>query len=680
MKFLYPAFLWALLTLIIPILIHIFNFRRIKRIYFSNVSLLKEVKTQTNSFRRLKHLLILLSRLAFITFLVLAFAQPYLPSKNQKNIQNASGLVNIYVDNSFSMQSELDNETYLDLASVYVSDLVKVFPDEARFQLMTNNFENEEQFPVTASEVEDRLTETSYANVFRDLNTLVRRQSSLLERHSPRPNNQIFWFSDFQKSTVGDLNEVKLDSLNQYYIVPIKSGQNPNLMIDSVWLENPFIKSLEVNQINIRLKSFSKEDYIDVALKLFVEDKQVSSTTVNINALATETVKLDFTVQEEGVKACRIAFEDFPVVFDNDYFFVMDASPKVNILHLYDKPKNRYVENVYDNESVFQLNSFSVNNLDYNRINSAELVILNEVTSIEGELSATLRKFVQEGGSLVVFPSPELANSFNSFLSTVSISGVKALRPDSLGSRQSNRLALLNVQNPFYQGVFEKVPTNMDMPYANAVASWNNVGENLLLFKNRQPYLSRFQVQRGNVYMFAAPLESSYSNFAKHAIFVPIMYKIASSSKSASKRLAYSFQEKTLSVSVSKPATNQVYKLVKDNLELVPSQRIVGENLVMELPEQMIEAGYYKLMLEDQQEGLLAFNYDKAESRMDFYSLEEIQSVFGSQKNVQIFDSVTNKNFIEDFKAQNIQVNLWKYMLIFALACFFIEIVLIRVL
>jgi hypothetical protein len=59
MQFLYPSFLWALLAAAIPVIIHLFNFRRTKKVYFTNVAFLKAVNTTTSSFRRLKHLLIM---------------------------------------------------------------------------------------------------------------------------------------------------------------------------------------------------------------------------------------------------------------------------------------------------------------------------------------------------------------------------------------------------------------------------------------------------------------------------------------------------------------------------------------------------------------------------------------------------------------------------------------------
>ena len=63
MQLLYPAFLLALAALAIPIIIHLFHFRRFKKVYFTNVRFLKEVKEETSNRSRLRNLLVLLMRL-----------------------------------------------------------------------------------------------------------------------------------------------------------------------------------------------------------------------------------------------------------------------------------------------------------------------------------------------------------------------------------------------------------------------------------------------------------------------------------------------------------------------------------------------------------------------------------------------------------------------------------------
>jgi hypothetical protein len=115
MKFASPEILWALLALAIPIIVHLFNFRRFKKVAFSNVRFLKEIQQETKSRSRLKHLLILASRLLAIAFLVFAFAEPYIPLEDQIAKQG-NRFVSIYIDNSFSMEAENEEGRLLEVA------------------------------------------------------------------------------------------------------------------------------------------------------------------------------------------------------------------------------------------------------------------------------------------------------------------------------------------------------------------------------------------------------------------------------------------------------------------------------------------------------------------------------------------------------------------------------------
>lgn len=678
MQFVYPQFLWALLAIALPILIHLLNFRRVKTIYFSQVRLLKEVKAETQTYKRIREWLILLSRIGAIVFLVLAFAQPFIPSPNRKNIQNAGNLASIYLDNSFSMQNEIGNEKALDLGIRYAQDLIKVYPKSMQFQLLTNQFENIEQYPSTTQKIADRLAKLRLSGTYRNLNLVNQRQNNLINRYSPNRKNQIFWFSDFQKSTVGDLSKLKLDTTQQYYFVPLRAEKTPNIAIDSLWLENPFVKALETNQINIRIKNYKTEAVNNLSLKLYLNEQQVSTASLNIAANSTAQTTFNFTITEGGKKKGRIVFEDYPITFDNEFFFTLNASPTIEIIQLFEKNTTNFIESVYQNESVFSHKKLNINNLDNDKLQKAELLILDEVNNIEGETSNQLQQFVQKGGSLLIYPPQKPNGIFIDFLRKLNIGNIKSIETDSLRTGTSAELLPPDIQQPFFRGIFEKIPQNLTMPYANAVLKWADTGENLLKSKTKQPVISRFLVGNGMVYLSQTPLQINYSNLGKHAIFVPLMYKIAALSKSNSERLNYYFSEKTIKLKVNKRQKNQQFELVRDKQKYVPTQILKDDELTLELPEQITEAGFYELRLNNTTENIIALNYDKIESDINFYTPQELQNRFANQKNVQIYDIQKAKNFVQTFKDKNIQYNLWKYMLMVVLVFLAIEIALIR--
>ncbi|RZJ85947.1 MAG: hypothetical protein EOO20_19310, partial [Chryseobacterium sp.] len=144
MNFLYPGFLFALLAVAIPVIIHLFNFRKYKQVYFSNVQFLTEAKAESASGEKLKNLLILCARILAVVFLVFAFARPYF--KNDSTVDpGLATVVSVFLDNSFSMQRVNKEGNLLDDAKRRAREIVKGYPVSTRYLLTTNDFEGRHQ-------------------------------------------------------------------------------------------------------------------------------------------------------------------------------------------------------------------------------------------------------------------------------------------------------------------------------------------------------------------------------------------------------------------------------------------------------------------------------------------------------------------------------------------------------
>ncbi|MDX1903148.1 MAG: BatA domain-containing protein [Thermonemataceae bacterium] len=680
MSFLYPSFLWALLTLAIPILIHIFNFRKVRKIYFTNVRFLKELKTQSNSFKTLREILILLMRLGLLASLVLAFAQPFFKKAGAESTFGLSATQSIYLDNSYSMQNQRNKKTHLASLKENMRELLKVFPKAAKFQLFTNDFSAKEQFVVNAAKIEDMLSQINFSARVRSLNEINGRQLALLSKTAKSAKNQIFWLSDFQKSTIGDLNKLKLDTQTTYHLIPIKATQQKNLGIDSAWLANPFVKESEQNTLHFLVHNHGEEGQDELVLRLYIDDLQVSTSTINVAGKSKAEGSFSFTIQGKGAKKAKIVLDDEPLHFDNEYFFALNVAPTIRIAYVYAGAGNPYIRNVYANEQSFRVETYDQNTFNINIINNIDLLILENMQNFSNEWQTALKNFVEQGGSLLVFPAekPNLSN-YVTMLSDLGVRGLQIEQKDSLGKNSSKVLLPPNISNNFYNGIFEKNPQNTDMPYANAVLSWTGVNSQLLGFKNGKNFLSEFKNGQGKLYLCASPMDTRFTDFPKNALFLPIMYKIASKSGQQNEQIAYRFQDKIITMKVQKPNKNEVFKLKNANTELIPAQRVEGEKLVLELPEQVAEAGHYELINSQMQKiGILAFNYEAKESEMNFYTSEELKQLFSTYKNVKIYDKIDDKNFIENFKESNIARPLWKYFLIAALVFMLLEILFIR--
>ena len=102
MTFINPTALWGLLALSVPILVHLFHFRRYTTVYFSDVRLLSQMEEQRSTRSNLKRLLLLFLRMAAIFLVVMAFAQPVF-NQDRLLIDDVNRHEILLVDNSVSM-------------------------------------------------------------------------------------------------------------------------------------------------------------------------------------------------------------------------------------------------------------------------------------------------------------------------------------------------------------------------------------------------------------------------------------------------------------------------------------------------------------------------------------------------------------------------------------------------
>jgi hypothetical protein len=667
MSFLYPQFLFGLLAVSIPIVIHLFNFQRPKKVLFTNVSFLKNVKEVTNNKVKLKHLLILVCRIGFIIFLVLAFAQPFKKGKNA-SLMTGRPDVYFYVDNSYSMQNEAEGDKALDAAIKSVEHLKDAYPYNTLYNVQTNDFEGRDQFMINKEKLSERLSEITYSNIFREGNSIQKRIASLAEKSS-KTNNHIFWLTDFQRSTLGDLSKVAFDSSSQYYFLPVQGENTANIFVDSVWMNNPMIRVNENNTLRARLNNTGQRDVNGLLIKLTIDNVQTSTSNINIPANGSQEVSLNFNLTSSGSKKCTISFEDFPVTFDNDYHFVLNVSSVIKVLHLYQGASDN-VRYVYGNNKIFELHSNPVGDFDYSLIPLSDLIVLENPESLSSSLSTSLKDFIVKGGSVLIFPSANFnLESYNAFFST--------LNTDTLQPRANVTLQSPDFNNPFFRDIFEKADKNMDMPFAYPVMAWQNRGQRILSYKNNDAFLSMFQVGKGKLYLAATTLRKNLTNFSRHGTFLPVMYKIAFQSANGEDRLSYTFQEAELSIPIDSKEENAVYSLTAVDFKIIPDQRLNGRQLIFSLPESDLKTGFYTIMLGDKPIRTLAFNNSRKESMLKYYPYEELLKYTAGKKNVHLYEAGAEK-FVNDFRKENVGESLWKYCLILSLLFLLAEILLLR--
>jgi hypothetical protein len=663
MTFLYPSFLWALTVLSIPILIHLFNFRRTTKVYFSNTRFLKQVKEVTTAKRRLKHYLILASRLLFLLFLVLAFAQPLIPAQEQLG---ADRKIVLYIDNSQSMSAQMADKTRgIENALTFARNVAEIFPPDTRYKIITNDFAPFSNSFKTKAEALDLLAQIRLTGVSRSMQEVKDRLSV-----DGSKTRDIFWISDFQKSTLGTM-PTSWDSLSRFHLIPVDFSSTSNVFVDTAYLQNPFAASEERNILTVKLRNEGDTEAEQLNVKITINNIQAGTAIVNIPARASTEATFDLVSGLKGRNRGLISFTDFPVSFDNEFFVALNFTDKINIVEIKNTNSRTPVEIVFGNKEIFNFHSYSVNNFNHSLLSNAELVILNGVNRIETSLNLSLRNYLsQNGGSLLLIPgtSPDFA-SYQQF---TGLPNIRAGQPDP----SLDELDKPNFSDPFFENVFEERAVSMAMPRGKKIVDWGPDRSAILSFKNDQPFLSRFD-RGGKLYVVASPMEQAYTDFYNHALFVPVMYRIAASGTKSEGRLYFSLQENFIRIRTDSLPGDEALRL-RGAQEIVPAQRRVNRDVYLDIPKFSITQGFYNVVAKNDTLNLVAFNLDKAESILDQFSGNEIKNQMGNGSNITIFESGSADAFSQEIKARYLGKPLWKYALMLALVFLLAEVLLVR--
>ena len=665
MSFLNPAFLFGLFALAIPIIIHLFHFRKARKVLFSDTRFLQSVKKVSQSKLNLKHYLILASRLLFILFLVLTFAQPFIPA--QSGGEQAK-LVDIYLDNSYSMSNKLEEDlSGLDAGVQVANEILDAYPDGTRYRLLTNGFQTNSQYYASKGVVSDRLTEASYNAISRSLDEVLERLK-VLPAELQQQERDVYLISDFQERLRPQKAlEEGADSLEKVYLVPLLFEEKQNVYVDTVYLEKPVIFSNSQNTIFVELANNGSQAVEEMPVSLSVNGVQVANTTISIPARGKEKISFQLNFNLEPYNRGKISFEEYPVTFDNEFNFVIREAGKVQILEIKDKPEISPIGKVFADTTYFRHRSFQPGNLDYGAIVDADLVVVNGLSSLDENLQAALLSFREEGGTLLLIPGKE------GFPPSVGLLAANiSLNPSAI--QESVRLAPVKKNNPFFNDIFEGEQVSFDMPRAKILQRWSGSVESILELQTGNSFLGR----SGEVYLVASPLEDEFTNFHRHALFVPVMYRIAFNSLELSNSLYQSTEENFVNVQLDNLQPDVVYKLRNGEQEVIPNQRLSGRNLLLELPSYTLQPGFYELLADGEVKYLLAFNHSPKESQLDQLDEEQLKSIASGNRRVEVVEGIDSKQaragLEQKFKGQA----LWKWALLLALLSLLAEVLLIR--
>jgi hypothetical protein len=494
----------------------------------------------------------------------------------------------------------------------------------------------------------------------------------------------LYFVSDFQRS-ITDIENFKDKSAYSYFL-PLVPNQVANLYIDSCWVEVPAHRLNQEESIFVRIKNSSNQDYQNLPLTLYMNDSVKSITNFSVEAQNEITANLKYNNNSSGSQLGKIEITDYPFTQDNIWYISYFVAPKLKALAIYSNNQESkeglgFVSALFENDDYIQLDEMDIQNLQISKLAEYNTIFLINPDNFSSGFLNELEKVIANGGSVALFPgalnNPVTNNSFLSKFSAGHVTGTDTTTQEISG---------IEFDNPFYKNVFKKRENNAALPrisgHLKFVENTRSTDTKLLWFQNGDKAFSWMPYRNGKVWIFTFPLDKKNKAFARDILFVPTLYNIVLNSL-PSQQISYTIGKNSF-LNIPKNQNVDLNKSIEvvnviTSYKFIPGESITERGTRIEFDDQISKAGHYLIQNGNATFAALAFNYDRKESDLRYFSADELidKAKTVQLQNNMVVENVEN-NFTEVFNEIQNGRQLWKWCILLALFFILSEVVISR--
>lgn len=628
----YPQILYFLFLLIIPIIVHLFQLRKFQKEYFTNLKFLTELDIKSRKSSQLKKWLLLLTRMLLLSFVIIAFAQPFFKAKDVKSKNNELFIV---LDNSYSMQAKGKQGELLKRS---IQELLEHIPEDKIFTLLTAD---DAFYDVDIRSIQNKLQNLDYSSSGFSLENELAKVKSL----KPNRGKDIVIVTDAKSLNSQDIKALGQEN-NIVFSIP-KSENTYNVSIDSVYIHQVLDDFYE---LKVKISEYGKNKN-QTSVALYNQKELVAKTLISESQN-----ELVFTIPKKDFNG-YVEIEDNSLTYDNHYYFSISKPERMKVLVIGNAAKNEFLSRIYTAD-YFELITSELKALDYNIIEQQHAVVLNEPEDIPQSLIVTLKAFVENQGNLIFIPSEksttESLNQFSSQFSTA------VFEPINHTKKLITKIAF---DSPVFKNVFEERTQNFQYPHVNSSYTIKSGGLPILSYEDGSVFLTEIKKEDNSVYVFTASINTLNSNFLNSPLVVLTFYNMAQNQGQTGVMSRFIADDSSIFIE-AKLSKDEVVKLKNDKDEFIPAQQIFSQKIKLSFNEVPKKAGNYGIYKNEELLANTGFNYYRTEGDLSIDNLGLLKDY--PQKNIS--------NIFSDLESERSDHQLWKLFLLLGFLFLVIEV------
>ena len=704
MTFLNPFLLLGLAAAAIPLIIHLFNFRRPRKINFSSLEFLKELQKSTMQRVRIKQLLLLLLRTLAIACLVLAFARPTLTSNMVGSLgAQASSSIAIILDNSRSMQMRDAQGAYYDQAKEAVNALInqtktgdEIFLLPVSKDVRALSSDGAYTMPHLAREAVQDLSISSYPGSITD--SWVRAMQVLAE--AKNLNKEIYIISDFQRSALKDTTLSEGSESYRTYLLPVGDREHPNVAVTGVEVMSRIIEVGQPIRMEATLVHYGEDVISEYVASVFLAGERVAQATVELEPGIPTTASFTVTPQERGWLSGVVQIEEDAFASDNVRHFTLNVPEQRRLLIVTGEgQESAFVElalsaSLTRGRVGFELETIDEKDLSVKRLGTYNTIILVGPRDLSSGEVASLGEYVEEGGGVLLFPSESAsAVDYNALFSELGAGEFSGFSGNWLERTSVASFGRVELEHPLFEGVFEqqtgfREQINVENPslyYTMNYTPGTGDEQTLIQLSTRFPFLQEIRHGQGSVFVLAVAPDTRWSDLPQRGLFIPLLYRcmyyLSSTETVSGEQLIVGVPSDLRITGITE--TDRLKLVAPDGEEIVPEQRSLFGASLIALDADFQLPGVYNIQNGEALTRRVAMNLDNRESDLSTFSPDEAEEWMegiaeGTIRTLDLSSSGGASGVLEELQQEKTGIELWNVFLWMALIFLVIEMMVAR--
>ena len=669
MSFLFPNILWGLFGLTIPLIIHLYNLRKSKTMDFSSIQHIQALEKKNIKKLKIIQWLLIFLRMGIIASLIFMFSGPLIINKSIWIPSEKESTAVIIIDNSASMSVKNEQDSFLDQAKENIPKILSTFEGLVNLKVIQTTppiviysgiIENGVNLDYTNWKIPQS---NGKDNLWNLVDSLLNSIDSTL------PNKECFILSDFQSVPSQSLKDKFLD-WRLYFLS--SDLLNDNIAIKEISSINQIKMPNDLLKLDAKIENMGRNEIKNLPVELYLNNERVGQIVSNFKSNTNKEFSFQVYPGKSGVVSGKVEIPPDNFLLDNKQTFELNIPEQISCKVIASSENGLLIiktvlQSISGEDEFLDLELKLLSEIERIYLDETDVLIVEDPLIIKPMAIESIKRFLNEGGSIIWFSGKNYKNINEQVTSNLSLPIF--LEEIELDKKSYLTVKVVDRKNPLLQDFnIRNLEESLPKIFIYNSVNKKNDHNSILDLNNDDPFLIKIPYSGSQIYFFTSPLDMKWNDFTIKGLLIPLIHRLLI--------LSATNELNTQRIEINNP---KIISLSNELINKEWSVKLPSGRKILVIPdyineviifEETTELGSYEVFADGIFYTAFSTKLSINESPKYRTSFEKIYSAIGADNLVWVSNDMSIK---ETIRSQRFGKLLWRTFLLIAIILFLLE-------